>query len=127
MPEEVDMLTQVFERQREFKVRVAGPYHVSTSGDVELCVQRWATCIMMEAAELLDWTRWKQWSKQLGNKRNVKPGSEEHIGEMRMEIADVLCFLVNCAIDLSMSAEDLNRLHEAKMLVNYARQGTGSY
>ena len=85
-------------------------------------VQHNALALLHEAAELHDWTRWKSWSQQLGNKVPMVPGSLGHFQEMRVEVADALCFLVNCAMWLGMDAEELEAIHADKMVVNYARQ-----
>ncbi len=94
---------------------------------VEHEVQKYALCLMMEASELMDWTRWKHWSQQLGNKEPLVPGSPQHIREMRVEIADLMCFLVNAAFALGMTAEMFNTIHAEKVGVNHQRQNTGNY
>jgi hypothetical protein len=123
-------LEHIFRRQRQFKERVGGVTLGDTAEieEIERRVQQWAEAIMMESAELKDWTPWKHWSKQLGNKRtDVERGSSRHLAEMQLEVADLLCFLINCAIDLGMDAEMLDTMHYHKTCVNHARQDSGIY
>lgn len=88
-----------------------------------------ALAMMMESAELLDWTPWKHWSRKSGNKI-VGPeefGSPMHLKEMRLEIVDTLCFLMNCSMAVGMGPAVLKRIHSEKMQVNRDRQASGSY
>ncbi len=90
-------------------------------------VNEYSTCIMMEGAELKDWTPWKHWSQQLGNKSKVEPWSAAHIEEMRIECADILCFLVNACMALGLDSQGLYDIYRAKADINLARQASGTY
>lgn len=88
----------------------------------ELC-----TCVAQEAAELRDWTPWKHWSKQLGNKIEVDQGSPEHLAELDAEIIDLLHFVLELAIVRGMDAEAVLTAYERKNAVNHKRQQQGDY
>jgi hypothetical protein len=88
----------------------------------------WCTCLMQEIAELRDWTPWKHWSKQLGNKRtDVEPWTEEHVKEMQMEVVDAWHFLMAAALTLGMNADTFYRLYCEKNGINHERQDQGDY
>jgi hypothetical protein len=88
-----------------------------------------ADSLMMEAAELKDWTPWKHWSQRAGNKHPLAEdlGSPEHVEEMKIEVADAFCFLINCASALDMNASELAKYHEKKMGTNHERQNSDTY
>jgi NTP pyrophosphatase (non-canonical NTP hydrolase) len=145
-----DMLEAVFRRQAEFAARIGGAglgHPIGTDWDrlatdgslseedaarITQAIDTYATCITQEAAELRDWVPWKHWSQSLGNKADkgpegIEPWTEEHLYEMRVEVADLLCFLVNTAMWLGMGAAELNAYHTEKVGVNHARQDEGKY
>ena len=141
MPESCN-LTQIWERQKALQFRMGHPYPIPENFDpgagivsvddrdlVMDLVNTHATCLMMEASELKDWTPWKHWSKQSGNKqlKAHEIGNAEHIEEMRFEVVDCLCFMLNCARALGMTPEMLNEYHEKKTGVSHARQDSGTY
>lgn len=87
-----------------------------------------ATCIMQEAAELRDWVPWKHWSQRLGNKReDIELWTPEHIAELRMEVIDLLHFVLEAAICLGMGTNELFALWRHKAGVNVDRQKQGDY
>lgn len=103
-------------------------YHQKTDEAIKT-VQENAQAIIMEGAELLDWTPWKHWSQKSGNKM-INPDemmSGSHIEEMRIELADITCFLINACMALGMDADTLNDYHRKKMEINHGRQDTGTY
>lgn len=81
-----------------------------------------------ECVELEDWTQWKPWSRQLGNKWQGQRWSEEHIKEMRMEVIDLLAFVFNLCCLLGISWQMLYHLYLEKMTVNIEeRHNSGKY
>jgi hypothetical protein len=88
-------------------------------------VGEYCTALIQEACELRDWTPWKPWSGQLGNKSSVRPWSFEHLREMRVEIADLWCFLQNAAAWLGMDQEMFVKYHLEKVEINFKRQREG--
>lgn len=141
----MDKLEQIFTRQQTF-IHSIGRNPVLLNlydesgflirdGDeekIKLILQRideYATAIMMEGSELKDWTPWKHWSENAGNKAVTKNNmlSPDHIHQMRIEVADILCFLINVSLWLGMTPDTLNEIHANKVLVNHNRQEGGSY
>lgn len=131
-------LSEIFAHQRRFMSRFPDQYRgidfnrqvlpYDDARQLSKMVQDIATCIAQEASELRDWTPWKHWSKQLGNKNGIVPHwSPDHIHEMRVEVADLLCFVVNAAIMLGMDDEQLFDLWRDKAMKNVARQQQGNY
>jgi hypothetical protein len=88
-----------------------------------------ATCIAQEAAELRDWVPWKCWSQQVGGKHvhQANMWRPEHIHEMRVEVVDLVHFVVQAAILLGMDEHMLYDIWAQKARINNARQESGSY
>lgn len=133
-----DRLGDIFDTQAYFLRQVAdkppidfsqNPLRPEDAEALSMWVGEYAKCLMMESSELMDWTPWKHWSVRLGNKKDseVTPWSPEHVREMRMELADILCFLVNACAVLGMGSADLYRLYREKADINLARQESGCY
>ncbi len=70
-------------------------------------LKQYVLCSVAEAMEMLNWTTWKHWSVQLGNKKQVEQFGEEHLKEMREEVADQLAFLFSQAMVLGMTPKIL--------------------
>lgn len=85
--------------------------------------------VMMEAAELMDWTPWKHWSKQVGNKSmpNEKILSAEHRDEVAAEIVDTIKFLLNVSILWGVGPDELINHFRKKDDVNHKRLSSGTY
>lgn len=95
-------------------------------------ITRWhkefSLALMMEASELMDWSAWKHWSTQLGNKNHdVVPFTKTHVREIKMEIVDCLHFLVNLSLLYGISSDDLYLAFVEKNSINHKRQDSGSY
>ncbi len=106
--------------------RVLPPAHLKV---VEERVGHYVTCLQQEAAEIRDWTRWKEWSEQLGNKHpTIKAGSKEWLHEIRIEVVDMICFLFNLAAWLGMfTPQIILKYYMLKVKENHARQDSGKY
>jgi len=122
--------------QRNFRKRVGNPdfeqIHGSPLTETERqIVNKWhkeySLAIMMEAAELMDWSRWKHWSNQLGNKQPIELFSDQHRLEVRAELADLMCFILNFCAAWGISGQDLLDATMEKASVNVQRQETGRY
>ncbi len=74
----------------------------------ELCL-----CSIMESAELLEETNWKHWKKE---------EKALDLEAARMEVVDELKFVMNKAIALSMSAEDIFQYFSRRGEINEQRQ-----
>ena len=145
-----DRLDAMFNRQRAFAERIAERNAEPLAEDVwnfigncnncnaeglceshasvvEQYVIRFADALLMEAAELKDWCRWKHWSNQPGNKSGIRVGSIKWLEECRAEVADITCFLINIARWLWMWPSAFDQAHERKMAINHKRQDSGDY
>lgn len=115
-------------RQRKVRIDFKALYEGCPNERRKLdeAVSQFADCLIMESAELKDWTAWKHWSSQMGNKqKDVAHGSPEWVREMRIECADLFCFLINACQALGMTATDLFGHYLAKLETNYERQKLG--
>lgn len=110
-----DRLHEIFRLQRELNVRIG----VDTAGMTEEQRQQWVLsycrAMSQEIAELTDCVPWKWWAKyQKFDKQNA-----------RVEIVDLLHFLVSLAQVLELSPEDIFEAYAKKHRVNLARQDSG--
>lgn len=84
-----------------------------------------------EAHELKDWTPWKNWSKNIGNKDPRFPvekiGSVEHMREIVFEQIDLVHFVVESFLVLGIGPEEMMALYDIKNSINHDRQNSGSY
>ena len=87
-------------------------------------LQKWLTCISQEVAECRDWTAWKTWSKRSGNKLVEEKDlyNEAHIKEIKLELIDIMHFLLSACLELRMDADEVYALYCEKMQVNHDRQ-----
>ena len=121
-----------FQEQLGFKVPVFPDFGRMDQSQIVLMhdiLGKNAQAMLMESAELLDWTPWKHWSRKSGNKM-VGPeefGNPMHLKEMRLEIVDTMCFLMNCAMAVGMGPLMLHKIHAEKMQINRDRQKSGVY
>ena len=91
-------------------------------------IQEMGIAIIHEAAEIRDWTPWKHWSKQLGNKdTKIVVGSEAHLKEIHLEVIDLLHFVIELALVTGLDAESIFKMYAAKHTINNDRQDQGDY
>lgn len=99
--------------------------------DSKAIVVKWhkeyALALMMESAELMDWSPWKHWSKRLGNKQDIVQFSDRHRDEVLNELADIVCFLMNMCALWGIETQQLMRAVQLKTEVNHKRQASGTY
>jgi hypothetical protein len=119
-PYPANPLAQIFAHQRKFMRRFSR---------LTAQIDEVATCIAQEAAELRDWVPWKCWSQQVGGKHvhQANMWRPEHIHEMRVEVVDLVHFVVQAAILLGMDEHMLYDIWAQKARINNARQESGSY
>jgi dimeric dUTPase (all-alpha-NTP-PPase superfamily) len=146
--ENINMLARMFELQKDLQRRLGTPLvgieareraPISPrtlalpwlSDDEKSNLRRWhkefSLALMMESSELMDWSPWKTWSKQLGNKQQVAEFSNEHVTEVLFEVADCFHFLINICLVYGITPEDLFESFTNKNKVNHTRQDGGSY
>ena len=112
-----DRLEEIFALQKSLNKRI-GVDTDAFAGD-EAKQREWllnyARAMNQEIAELTDSVPWKWWAKyQVMDAENAK-----------VEIIDLLHFLVSAAQVLGMTADDMHRLYTKKHEVNHKRQDAG--
>ena len=112
-----DQLKQIFDLQKSLNARI-GVDTDKIQGNPEAQVTwllNYARAIQQEAAELTDSVPWKWWAKyQKFDAQNAK-----------VEVIDLMHFIVSSAQVLGMDAEEFFRMYTAKHAVNHARQDAG--
>ena len=74
----------------------------------------WYRAIWVECAELMDHFGWKWWKKQ-----------ETDIGNVKVELVDILHFFVSMCTVAGMNANDVMALYFKKNKLNHKRQDGG--
>src|SRR5882672_8071617 len=110
-----DQLRELFRMQQELNERIG----VRTQGMKEEDKTKWilnyALAMRQEIAELIDSVPWKWWAKyQKFDEQNV-----------RVEIVDLIHFLISLALVAGMSADDVFQAYCKKNEVNFKRQDSG--
>jgi dimeric dUTPase (all-alpha-NTP-PPase superfamily) len=112
-----DRLESIFELQKELNRRI-GVDTDRLQGDPERQKEwllNYCRAMGQEVAELTDSVPWKWWARyQTFDSQNA-----------RVEVVDLLHFLVSAAQVLGMSAEDLYDLYTRKHQLNHERQDSG--
>ena len=112
-----DRLVEIFDLQKSLNARI-GVDTDKIQGNPEAQVTwllNYARAIQQEAAELTDSVPWKWWAKyQKIDLQNAK-----------VEVVDLMHFVVSSAQVLGMDAEEFFRMYAAKHAVNHARQDAG--
>ncbi len=111
----MDKLEEIFRMQEELNARIG----VKTAGMSEEEQTRWVLnyvrAMQQELAELTDSMPWKWWAKyQTFDRQNA-----------RVEVVDLMHFLISIGQVLGMSADDFYQAYVKKNQVNHARQDTG--
>ena len=114
MPEK-DMLTHLFEMQTQLNRRIGVECENMSEEDQQKWLLNYCRAMSQEIAELTDSVPWKWWAKyQKFDRQNA-----------RVEVVDLLHFLISLAQVLGMSAEDIYKMYLAKNKVNFQRQESG--
>ncbi|MFT5240317.1 MAG: dimeric dUTPase (all-alpha-NTP-PPase superfamily) [Candidatus Promineifilaceae bacterium] len=110
-----DRLVEIFEMQEGLNKRIGVDVcNLDEKQQIEW-VLNYCRAMSQELAELTDSVPWKWWAKyQTFDKQNA-----------RVEIVDMLHFLVSLAQVMGMSAEDVHELYMKKHDVNVQRQDSG--
>ncbi|MDR3144087.1 MAG: dUTPase [Puniceicoccales bacterium] len=112
----MDKLDKIFEMQTILNDRT-GVHNFPDLGDGEKIkwILNYARAMQQEIAELVDSVPWKWWAKyQKFDEQNA-----------RVELIDLLHFIISIAQVLGMSADDLYDVYRKKHLVNMRRQESG--
>ena len=113
----MDKLEEIFELQKELNLRIGVDSDEIAKSDEES--QKWvlnySRAMGQELSELIDSVPWKWWAKyQEFDKQNAK-----------VEIVDMLHFLVSLAQVMGMEAEEVFELYTKKHKLNHKRQDDG--
>ncbi len=110
-----DRLGTIFDLQRQLNLRIGVNTENMTDEERIVWVLNYSRALGQELAELVDSVPWKWWAHyQKFDKQNAK-----------VEIVDMLHFLVSLAQVMELSAEDIFHAYTRKHTVNVSRQDTG--
>jgi dimeric dUTPase (all-alpha-NTP-PPase superfamily) len=112
---QTDKLVEIFRLQRELNLRIGVDTANMTDEQRQQWVLNYTRAMTQEIAELTDSVPWKWWAKyQTFDKQNA-----------RVEVVDLLHFLVSLAQVLEMTPEDFYEAYAKKHQVNVNRQTSG--
>lgn len=112
---EHDMLREIFRMQTELNQRIGVRPAEMTEAEQQTWILNYCRALTQEIAELTDSVPWKWWAKyQEYDKQNA-----------RVEVVDLIHFVVSIAQVLGLSADDVYQLYLKKNEVNFKRQDSG--
>jgi len=110
-----DKLTHIFEMQYQLNKRIGVDSTNFNEDDKVKWVLNFSRALSQETSELIDSVPWKWWAKyQKVDFQNAK-----------VEVIDLMHFVVCLALTLGMSADDFYEAYCKKMKVNNDRQDSG--
>ena len=110
-----DRLDELFAMQESLNRRIGVDTRRMTDEEREAWVLNYCRAMSQEIAELTDSVPWKWWAKyQKFDKQNA-----------RVEIVDILHFLISAAQVVGMTADDIYKAYLEKNKVNFQRQDSG--
>ena len=113
--EQQDQLRELFRMQKALNERIGVVTDGMSETDKTKWVLNYTRAMTQELAELTDSVPWKWWAKyQKFDEQNA-----------RVEVVDLLHFLISLAQVLGMSADDVFAAYVKKNEVNFKRQDTG--
>jgi len=112
---EPDMLREIFRMQAALNERIGVKPSEMTEQEQQTWTLNYCRALSQELAELTDSLPWKWWAKY----------QTFDIQNARVEMVDMLHFLVSIAQVLGLSADDVYQLYLQKNKVNFQRQDSG--
>ena len=110
-----DKLNEIFQMQQALNLKIGVDTANMTEEQRVQWVLNYCRAMTQEIAELTDSVPWKWWAKyQKFDKQNA-----------RVEVVDLLHFLISIAQVLEMTPEDFSEAYAKKHKVNLARQDSG--
>ena len=110
-----DKLDEIFKMQQALNLKIGVDTAHMTAEQRIQWVLNYCRAMTQEIAELTDSVPWKWWAKyQKFDKQNA-----------RVEVVDLLHFLISIAQVLEMTPEDFSEAYAKKHKVNLARQDSG--
>lgn len=111
----MDKLEEIFSQQYELNKRIGIDTAALSKEDQVKWVLNYSRALAQENAELVDSVPWKWWAKY----------QEFDVQNAKVEVVDMLHFLVSLAQTLGMSAEDVHAMYTKKNKINHQRQDSG--
>mgnify|MGYP002150290047 CR=1 FL=1 len=110
-----DQLRELFRMQKALNERIGVLTDAMTEEEKTKWILNYTRAMSQELAELTDSVPWKWWAKyQKFDEQNA-----------RVEVVDLLHFLISLAQVLGLSADDVYQAYVKKNEVNFKRQETG--
>src|SRR5262245_14658669 len=114
-PASPDQLRELFRMQKALNQRIGVDTGTMSEEEKTRWVLNYCRAMSQEIAELTDSVPWKWWAKyQKFDEQNA-----------RVEVVDLLHFLISLAQVLGMSADDVFQAYLKKNEVNFKRQDSG--
>ncbi|MDR2377778.1 MAG: dUTPase [Puniceicoccales bacterium] len=115
LPLPMDYLEHIFELQRKLTERVLPPDALDSEEKRVQWLLNYVGALRQEIAELVDSLPWKWWAHY----------QKFDLQNARVELVDILHFVISIAQALGMEAADLHRLFCQKNQKNHERQDCG--
>lgn len=110
-----DMLEHIFDMQAQLNRRIGVDTTSLPEDQQKVWLLNYCRAMTQEIAELTDSVPWKWWAKyQKYDRQNA-----------RVEIVDILHFLVSAAQVVGLTAQDIYEAYLEKNKVNFQRQDSG--
>lgn len=111
----MDKLDKIFEMQAALNDRIGVSAKNLTDEEKIKWILNYARALQQETSELIDSVPWKWWAKyQKFDEQNA-----------RVEVIDMIHFLVSIAQVLGMTADDIYEIYCKKNAINHQRQDSG--
>lgn len=110
-----DRWQTMFDMQAELNRRIGVDSTALPKEEKTQWVLNYCRALQQEVAELVDSVPWKWWAHY----------QELDMQNARVEVVDMLHFLISLAQVLDMTAEDVYALYQRKHSVNHTRQNEG--
>ncbi len=111
----MDSLKEIFKEQYELNNRIGIDTENLTEEERIKWVLNYTRALQQECSELIDSVPWKWWAKY----------QQFDVQNAKVEVVDIMHFLVSIAQVLGMSAEDFFEAYTKKNSVNHNRQDSG--
>jgi dimeric dUTPase (all-alpha-NTP-PPase superfamily) len=111
----MDKLEEIFKMQFELNKRIGIDSSNMSDEDKIKWTLNYSRALAQENAELVDSLPWKWWAKY----------QNFDVQNARVEVVDMLHFLVSLAQVLGMTAEDFYQAYAKKNQINHGRQESG--
>jgi dimeric dUTPase (all-alpha-NTP-PPase superfamily) len=111
----INMLESMVDSQEAFARRFI-PFKALGLRSKERWTKELVVCMVDELSEVLGQINFKHWKKTRQEVDEV---------EVKYELVDLLCFLLNLMLVWGMTPEEIFSMHKAKVWENYRRQKRG--